>query len=59
MKVPLIALKDYAPKTHSIRRLFEELGSNLGLSSEELESAYELTQYYYLSRYPNIVEGST
>lgn len=57
LKALLIALKGYAPKTHSIRRLFEELGNNLGLSNEELENAYELTQYYYLSRYPDIVEG--
>lgn len=52
-----IALRGDAPKTHSIRRLVEELGLDLGLSAGELEEAYELTQYYYLSRYPDIVEG--
>ncbi|MEB2836838.1 MAG: HEPN domain-containing protein [Desulfurococcales archaeon] len=30
---------------------------DLGLSEEELEDAYELTQYYYLPRYPDVVEG--
>lgn len=57
MKSLLLAAKGGFPKTHSIRRLFEELGSNLDLSEEELEASYELTQYYYLSRYPDIVEG--
>ena len=27
------------------------------MSQEELEEAYELTQFYYLPRYPDIVEG--
>ncbi|MEB3757254.1 MAG: HEPN domain-containing protein [Desulfurococcales archaeon] len=53
----LLHFKGGFPKTHSIRRFFEELGYNLGLSEEELEAAYELTQYYHLSRYPDIVEG--
>ena len=53
----LLHFKGGFPETHSIRRLFEELGYNLGLSEEELEAAYELTQYYHLSRYPDIVEG--
>ncbi|AEM38336.1 HEPN domain protein [Pyrolobus fumarii 1A] len=57
LKAVLLALKGYFPKTHSIRRLFEELGSNLGLGREELEDAYELTQYYYVARYPDVVEG--
>ncbi len=29
----------------------------MGLSREELEEAYELTKYYHLARYPDIVEG--
>lgn len=57
LKAVLLATKGDFPKTHSIRRLFQELGSNLGLSDEELEEAYELTQFYYLPRYPDIVEG--
>ena len=57
LKGLLLHFKGGFPKTHSIRRLFEELGYNLGLSEEELEEAYELTQYYHLSRYPDIVEG--
>ena len=57
MRGLLLHFKGGFLETHSIRRLFEELGYNLGLSEEELEAAYELTQYYYLSRYPDIVEG--
>ena len=57
LKAVLLAYRGFFPKTHSIRRLFEELGSNLGLGEEELEEAYELTQYYFVSRYPDIVEG--
>jgi len=57
LKALLIAFKGGFPKTHSIRRLFDELGSDLGLSEEELWSAYELAQFYSLSRYPDIVEG--
>ncbi len=57
LKALLLAFRGSFPKTHSIRRLVEELGLDLGLSKEELEDAYELTQYYYLSRYPDIVEG--
>ena len=45
LKAVLIAVKGYAPHTRSIHRLFEELGSTLGLSDEEVESARELTQY--------------
>lgn len=52
-----LALRGDIPKVHSIRRLIEDLGLDLGLSEEELEEAYELTQYYYLSRYPDVVEG--
>ncbi len=33
------------------------LGDSLGLNRDELEEAYELTQFYYLPRYPDIVEG--
>ncbi|MCE4625232.1 MAG: HEPN domain-containing protein [Desulfurococcales archaeon] len=57
LKALLLHYRGYYPKTHSIRRLLEELGIDLGLSVEELEDAYELTQYYHLSRYPDIVEG--
>jgi HEPN domain-containing protein len=57
LKALHIALRGELPRTHSIRRLIEGLGLDLGLSSEELEAAYELTQYYHLSRYPNLVEG--
>ncbi len=57
LKAVLIAVKGYAPHTHSIHRLFEELGSKLGLSDEEVENAKELTQYYYIARYPDITEG--
>ncbi len=53
----LLATKGDFPETRSIKRLFQELGSNLGLSDEELEEAYELTQFYYLPRCPDIVEG--
>jgi HEPN domain-containing protein len=58
LKALLLAFKGGFPRTHSIRRLVEELGLELGLSREELEEAYELTQYYYLPRYPDIVEGT-
>jgi len=51
LKAVLLATKGDFPETRSIRRLFQELGSNLGLSDEELEEAYELTQFYYLPRY--------
>ena len=57
MKDLLLAFKGSYPKTYSIRRLIEGLGLDLGLSEEELEDAFELTQYYYLSRYPDLVEG--
>ena len=57
LKALLLAFKGGFPKTRSIRRLTEELGMDLGLSEEELEDAYELTQYYYLPRYPDVVEG--
>jgi len=57
LKALHIAFKGTIPKIHSIKRLFEELGTNLGLDEEVLEAAYELTQYYYLSHYPDIVEG--
>jgi len=57
LKAVLLAFKGGFPRTHSIRRLFEELGSGLGLGEEELWSAYELAQFYSLSRCPDIVEG--
>ena len=57
LKALLLHVKGTFPKTHNIKRLFLELGSNLGLSEAELEDAYELTQYYHLARYPDIVEG--
>jgi len=57
LKGLLLVFKGGFPATHSIKRLIEELGMDLGLSGDELENAYELTQYYYISRYPDIVEG--
>jgi len=57
LKGLLLLFKGSFPSSHSIRRLIEELNMDLGLSEEELEEAYELTQYYYLSRYPDVVEG--
>ncbi len=57
LKALLIAVKGWFPKTHNIRRLMEELGLDLGLGDKELEAAYELTQYYHLARYPDLVEG--
>ncbi len=52
-----IALRGDAPKTHNIRRLFEGLDLDLGVSGDLLEKAYELTQYYFITRYPDLVEG--
>lgn len=49
--------KGWFPKTHNIRRLMEGLETPLELSPEERERAYELTQYYSLSRCPDITEG--
>ncbi|MCE4603644.1 MAG: HEPN domain-containing protein [Aeropyrum sp.] len=57
LKALLLFFKGEFPKTHNIKRLFAELDSNIGLSEDELEDAYELTQYYHLARYPDIVEG--
>jgi len=57
LKALLVALRGWFPRTHNIRALFEALGSDLGLSREELEAAYALTKYYQLARYPDIVEG--
>lgn len=57
LKALALAVKRDAPKTHNIRRLKEFIGLDLDLSRESWEKAYELTQYYYVSRYPDIVEG--
>ncbi|ADI31948.1 HEPN domain-containing protein [Staphylothermus hellenicus] len=57
LKALALAVKRDIPKTHNIRRLKEFIGLDLGLSSELWEKAYELTQYYYISLYPDIVEG--
>ncbi len=57
LKAVLLAVKGWFPRTHSVRRLFEELGDSLGLKQDELEAAYELTKYYHVARYPDIVEG--
>jgi len=57
LKALHIALKGAAPRTHNLRRLLSELGLDLGLSEEELEDVYELTQYYYVARYPDVVGG--
>lgn len=58
------ALKAYAlhvkrdiPKTHNIRKLKDFIGDDLELENNVWEKAYELTQYYYVSRYPDILEG--
>ncbi len=57
LKALHIALRGTAPKTRNIRVLIGELGLDLGLSEEELWAAYELTGFYVLARYPDIVEG--
>jgi len=57
LKALALAVKRDIPKTHSIRRLKEFIGEDLGLPINVWERAYELTQYYYVSRYPDIVEG--
>jgi HEPN domain-containing protein len=57
LKGLLPAFKGDYPKTRSIKRLLDELSLDLGLSRDELEDAYELTQYYYLLRYPDVLEG--
>ena len=57
LKGLLQAFRGSYSKTRSIRGLFEDLGLDLGLSGEELGDAFELTQYYYLSRYPDVIEG--
>ncbi len=57
LKALALAIKRDVPKTHNIRRLKEFIGIDLGLSPDIWEKAYELTQYYYVSRYPDIVEG--
>ena len=57
LKAVLLATKGVFPRTHNIRRLFEELGSNLGLDEETLEEAYALTKWYHVARYPDIAGG--
>ncbi|OYT55700.1 MAG: DNA-binding protein [Desulfurococcales archaeon ex4484_217_2] len=57
LKALALAVRRDIPKTHNIRRLREFIGETLGLPEEVWEKAYELTQYYYVSRYPDIVEG--
>ncbi len=52
-----LSVKRDIPKTHNIRRLREFIGETLGLPEEIWEKAYELTRYYYVSRYPDIVKG--
>ncbi|RLF02201.1 MAG: DNA-binding protein [Thermoprotei archaeon] len=56
LKALALAVRRDIPKTHNIRRLREFIGETLGLPEEVWEKAYELTQYYYVSRYPDIVE---
>jgi len=53
LKALLLAIKGWFPKTHSLRRLLEELGLDLG----EVDELAELTAYYYISRYPDALEG--
>ncbi|MCD6563509.1 MAG: HEPN domain-containing protein [Thermoproteales archaeon] len=57
LKALALSVKRDIPKTYNIRRLREFTDETLGLPKEIWEKAYELTQYYYVSRYPNIVEG--
>lgn len=57
LKALALAVRRDIPRTHNIRRLREFIGETLGLPEEIWEKAYELTQYYYVSRYPDIVEG--
>ncbi len=57
MKALALLVKKDAPKTHSIKRLREFVGDDLGLPESLWERAYELTQYYYVAHYPDIVEG--
>ena len=54
----LIAKEGSFPKTHNIKKLREAFGSDLGLSEDLWEEAYEFTQYYFVSRYPDLVEGN-
>ena len=56
LKGLLMAFKGWFPKTHNIRKLFMELGMTLGLDDATLEASYELTQYYHLARYPDLLE---
>lgn len=57
LKAYALAVKKDALKTHNIRRLREFVKEDFKLPEKLWEKAYELTQYYYLSRYPDILEG--
>ncbi|NPA85002.1 MAG: HEPN domain-containing protein [Crenarchaeota archaeon] len=57
LKALLLLKAGSFPKAHSIRRLREELGEDLGLDEATWSRAYELTQYYFIARYPDLVEG--
>lgn len=57
LRAVLLAVRGGFPRTHNIRRLFEELGSDLGLDRETLEEAYALTKWYHVARYPDIAGG--
>ncbi len=57
LKALHIALTGDAPKTHNIKRLCESIKQLLDLDESVLEKAYELTQYYFITRYPDLVEG--
>ena len=57
LKSLLLMMKGSFPKTHNIKKLREALGNDLNISEDMWEEAYELTQYYFVSRYPDLVEG--
>jgi len=54
LKALLLAFKGWFPKTHSLKRLLEELEIEIVENVDELA---ELTAYYYISRYPDALEG--
>ena len=55
LKALLLALKGWFPKTHSLKRLLEELPPEI--TFERADELAELTAYYYISRYPDALEG--
>jgi len=55
LKALLLAIKGSFPKTYSLRRLLEEVGPSFRF--ERADELAELTTYYYISRYPDALEG--